>query len=131
MLLHGIWWLLVVLLAGLWSLLAWGVRAVLTWDGWAQGGDWTQQVPAIELPPWLMELLGLQWIDWLRQVLIEWGPELQAWLASLSLDGWMSLLLGLTWGFGLFLLLLLGLAGSGLIALVRRNLPAPAASAQR
>lgn len=126
MLLHGIWWLCVALLAGLWSLLAWGVRAVLAWDGWSQGGDWAKQVPQIELPAWLMELLGLQWIEWLRGLLLEWGPELQAWLASFSLGAWMEAAVGLVWGAGLLALLLLGAAGSGVIALVRRSRPSQA-----
>lgn len=123
MLVHGIWWLCVALLAGLWSLLAWAAHAVLGWDGWARGEDWAKQVPAIELPDWLMDMLGLQWVQWLRELLLEWGPELQAWVAGLPLGDWASLLLWVTWGLGLLGLLLLGLAGSGVIALVRRSLP--------
>jgi|GEM_PF-552693 len=124
--LHLLVWALVGLLAAGWSLLCWAAHAVIAWDGWRRGLDWAEQVPKIDLPPWLADWLGLQWVEWLREQLVEWGPELQAWLSGLpDLSGWASLLVWSVWGLGLFFLMLGGAGVSGLIALVRRSSPRP------
>jgi hypothetical protein len=120
---HGLWWGLMALLALLWTGAVSLLRAVIGWDGWQRGGDWAQTLPQLELPPWMVELLGLQWVNWTRELLADWAPQIQAWVAGMPLADWAGLGLNLAWGAGLFLLLLLGGAGSGVIALVRRNRP--------
>lgn len=119
---HLLAWAVVVVLAGLWSLLCWVGHAVLTWDGWAKGLDWATAVPELTLPPWLEEMLGLQWVNWARELLISWGPSVHGAMSSLpDLSGWAGGLVWITWGIGTALLLLLGAAASVVIALVRRK----------
>jgi hypothetical protein len=121
---HLLAWAGVLFLWGLWSALCWLGHAVLVWDGWKRGADWTAHVPEIPVPDWLADLLGLSWVQALREALIDWGPELQAWLQSLPDLGAMATgAVWALWAVGTVLLVLAGLAVSGLIALIRRSSP--------
>jgi hypothetical protein len=119
---HALAWFFVVVLGGMWSLFCWAAHAVLTWNGWSRGLDWAKHVPEIDLPAWLVKVLGLDWVEWLQAMLADWGPELQRWLSGLpDLSGWMSTAVWLIWFIGVFLLALAGLVASALIALARRS----------
>lgn len=108
---HGLIWALVALAAGLWSLLCWGLHALLGWDGWRKGLDW-EQLPRLELPDWIAEWLGLDWLPLLREWLVSLGPQLQAWLEMLPpLGDWAAALALLVWALGL-----LAFIGGGALA---------------
>ena len=120
---HGLWWALMALGALVWTGLVSLARAVIGWSGWQQGGDWASQLPQLELPAWMVELLGLQWVDWVRGVLQHWGPELHGWIAGLDVVSWVGTGLTVVWVLGLAALLLIGVVGSGVVVLVRRSAP--------
>lgn len=120
---HGLWWALLVLVGLVWTGLVSLARAVVGWSGWQQGGDWASQLPQLELPPWMVELLGLQWVDWMRALLQDWGPQLQAWLQGVDLAGWAGTGLTVVWVLGLAALLLLGALGSLALVLLRQGAP--------
>lgn len=128
---HALVWGGVLLLALLWSLFSWAAHAVLGWDGWARGADWMKEMPPLPLPEWLQQLLGIAWLENLREWLGEWGPEIHAWLVGLmgslpELGGWLQGVVWLVWGFGMAGLLLVGALLSGFIALARRAAARPA-----
>ena len=130
MLFHLLAWLTVLLLFALWSGLCAVAHAVLTWEGWRGSIDWQLALPKFELPDWLAQWLGLDWVESLRAWLVEIGPSLHAWLTGLpDLGAWLGTAVWIVWGAGSLLLLLLGGAASGLIALVRRSSPKPSLAA--
>ncbi|MFN7694610.1 MAG: hypothetical protein ACK5O3_11265 [Burkholderiales bacterium] len=119
---HLLAWFLVLLLGGFWSLLCWMAHAVLTWSGWTQGLDWAKHVPEVDLPPWMVQLFGLEWVEWMQAMLADWGPQIQSWLSGLpDLSGWIGGLIWVVWGVGAVVLVILGLIASGLIAVARRT----------
>jgi hypothetical protein len=128
---HWLTWGVVGSLALLWSLFCWAAHAVLGWEGWASGADWVKDMPALPIPTWLQELLGIAWVDNLREWLGEWGPEIHAWfvgvLGSLpDLGGWLQVAVWIVWAMGFGLLVLGGLLVSGLVAVARRATAKPA-----
>ncbi len=128
---HLVAWGGVVFLAALWSLFCWAAHAVLGWDGWARGADWVKDMPPLPLPQWLQEMLGIAWLDNLREWLGEWGPEIHGWLAGLmgslpDVGGWLQVAVWIVWALGFGLLVLGGLLLSGFIALARRASAKPA-----
>lgn len=130
---HVLSWGLVLLLGLGWTFLCWAAQAVLGWEGWRKGLDWTEHVPEIKFPDWLPEWaqhgLGLDWIRWARDWLVEYGPGLQEQLAGLpDISGWLVAGVWLIWGVGAFLLLLLGVVLSVVIALMQRHSPARVAA---
>ncbi|MBB5204022.1 hypothetical protein HNQ51_001315 [Inhella inkyongensis] len=125
MLAHLLIWLFMSGLMGFWSLACWGLYRLLHWPGWAAGEDWAAHLPTIELPRWLADWIGLDVLRDLLEVLAEIGPELQRAWAQVP-EGWLNWGLGLLWGGGLFLLLLVGLGLSALWSLIRRTSPRPA-----
>lgn len=119
---HLLIWLPLLALLGLWTLACWLLHGLLSWEGWRRPVDWELEIPPVELPPWLLDWLGLDVLAWLRELLVAWGPELQAWLAGLpDLGAWMGGLLGLVWLLGVAGLLFVGLVGSVVVAAVRRG----------
>jgi hypothetical protein len=127
-LLHLLVWVPLLTLLSLWSLGCWLAQGLLSWEGWRRAIDWTKELPPLDLPPWLSEWLGLDWLDWLRQQLVEWGPELQLWVAGLpDLGGWLAWLIGAVWVVGAVTLVLIGLVCSVAIAAIRRGRKAASA----
>lgn len=127
---HGVAWAVVLVLGLLWSLFCWATHAVFGWDGWASGADWVKDMPPLPLPQWLQEMLGIAWLENLREWLGEWGPEIHGWLSGLmgslpDLGGWLQVVVWIVWGLGVGLLLVGGALLSGFIALARRAGAAP------
>lgn len=106
-------WIFTLLLVGLWTLLAWGLGALLTVDGaWVAG-----------LRPWLLSLPFGGWLEswfpeWLRlaQALLDLMQALLGWLGAAG-----PILVWVTWGIGAFVLMLLAL--SLLVVLIRKTMP--------
>ncbi|MBH9554267.1 hypothetical protein [Inhella gelatinilytica] len=113
---HLLLWGVLAVLASLWSLLYLLLRSLVHWTGWKQGVEGVKQLPSLDLPPWLMEILGIGWIERFQAVLADWAPEFQAWVQSWpDVSAWLSAALVWGWGLGLGLLALAGLLGSVLI----------------
>jgi hypothetical protein len=128
MLMHVLVWGLVLLLWGLWSLTCWLGHATLGWAAGQVAGGNLAELPPLTLPEPLAQLLGLEWLAWARELMVSWGPTLQGWLAAMpDLSGWVTVIAWLSWTLGSGALLLLGLAGSGTVALTRRYAPKLAA----
>ncbi len=125
MLWHGVAWALVALGLAMWSLACWGLHALLGWDGWRQGLDW-DQLPRLELPAWMAEWLGLDWLVPLRDWLVSVGPVLQDGLEALPpLGDWAVPLLQVLWGLGALALLSLGGFASLVVHWARRSQARP------
>lgn len=118
---HAINWGLLLSLLGLWSLGCWMAGSVLSWEGWSQGLDWAAEVARMEMPAWLSRWLGLEWIGWLRELLVEFGPAIRDFFTGLpGLGSWLTLALWIVWGLGAAALLAVGALISLVIALMRR-----------
>jgi hypothetical protein len=118
---HLLAWFLIATLAGGWTLLCWAAESILGWDGWQRGLDWTLEVPRLNLPSWFTDLFGLEWIEWTRTLLVEFGPWLHDTMSGMpEVTSWVVAAIGWIWGLGLFVLVLFGLIASGLISLARR-----------
>jgi hypothetical protein len=126
---HALVWTPLLLLIGLWSLLCWGVLALLQGPDWSSPGvDWLAWLEQWQFPAWLAEWLPMHAITMLKTWLTAWGPWLQDWLAqTTALPGWLQPLVWLTWGLGTAGLAFVGLVGSVLVAaLTRRQAPGAA-----
>lgn len=126
---HLLVWTLVALAAGLWSLACWATHALLTGPDWAAAdpGAWLAWLEQWQIPLWLAAWLPMEAVTllktWLTGWLSDWGPWLDELLVQApDLLGWLAPLLWVAWGLGLLLLAGGGLAGSLLVAALRRSL---------
>lgn len=108
-------WVVTLLLVGLWTLLAWGLSALLALDG-----AWVTQ-----LQPWLARLPFGGWLetwfpDWLQlaQLLLDAVKAGLDWLGGAA-----PVLVWGLWALGTLVLLMVGGALSLLVALIRKNSP--------
>lgn len=115
-------WITTLVLLGVWSLAAWGLARLLTTDGaWlAELGPWLHRAPFGDvLEDWFPT-----WQFWVQQ-LLDWAQALLQWLGAAA--PW---LVWVVWFGGAATLLLLALALTLVVALVRKSTPpkpAPAA----
>lgn len=134
MLWHGLIWALVLVTLALWSSLALGAGSLLQEALHLAAGESGRIAQALEqaarhlaelqLPPWLVQLLGLDALQGLVRLLQSLAPWLQDLLAYMpGLLPWLMPLLWLTWGLGALGLLLGGALLSALLVLMRRTAP--------
>ena len=124
---HLLVWALVGLLAIGWSLACMALHWLLTGPDWADGKpqDWLQWLEQWRIPAWLADWLPMQSITMLKTWLTTLAPWLESAVAQApALLGWLAPLLWIGWGLGLLMLLVLGAAGSTLVAALRRPKPA-------
>jgi len=130
---HLIVWLPTAAAVGLWTLLCWAVHGLLASAGPALGDPaaWLAALEQWRIPLWLAAWLPMElvtaWKAWLTETVAAWGPWLGAlWDRAPALLGWLAPLVWLAWGLGALGLLGCGLAGSVLVAALRRARPAAA-----
>jgi len=118
-------------LLALWSLAAWALHAITAW-GVSSAGVLTASgsvVAALGLPdalaPWIPPGLALEF----TAMLSAFAPAIEVGLAGApAMVGGLSVAIWFVWGLGVVLLVGLGFVATGLVALLRRRLPAPANS---
>ena len=130
---HALLWALLALVAVPWTLACIALHALLTsLDG--SGGDvqaWLAWLEQWRVPAWLAVWLPMESITALKTWLTTLGPWFESLLAGApTLLGWLVPLVWIGWGLGLVVLVMLGVAGSVLVSVMRRHqLPRPAAAA--
>ncbi len=126
---YALSWFVVLSLLAAWSLAAWGFHLVTAWTisnaGGLAGGPGVTQ--ALRMPdwlaPWIPPELALAF-DALASAL---APAIDAVLGwAPALEGGLSIAVWTVWGIGSVLLIVLGFLASGLIAMLRRRVPATA-----
>jgi len=129
--LHAVTWFVVSALLALWSLGAWAVHAAATWAvanaGVLAGGGSTAP---LRVPDWVAPWLPPEVAQALASMLSGFTPALEGlvhWAPALGSG--LSVLVWTGWGLGAALLLVLGVAVSGTIAVVRRRTARPGLSA--
>lgn len=126
---HALVWLLTAACAAGWSLLCWALHQLVTGPDWHALGDgaWLDWLARWRIPVWLADWLPLGAIGELQAWLAMLGPWVEA-AASRApgLLDWLAPLVWVGWALGLLVLVLLGLVGSVVVAVVRRAV-APAA----
>jgi hypothetical protein len=117
-------WAVVFILLALWSLGAWAVHAIASWAV-TGAGAFAGAVPspdAVPLPDWLALWLPPEAAMTLGALQSSVLPFVESVLTQMpSLAGGLTALVWMAWALGGVLLLLLGLAGSGLIAVLSRK----------
>lgn len=128
---HLLVWLPMALFIGLWTLLCGAVHGLLAAAGpaLADPAAWLAALEQWRIPLWLTAWLPMALLTelkaWVTGVMAAWGPWLGAlWAHAPALLGWLAPLVWLAWGLGTLLLLGCGLAGSVLVAALRRARPA-------
>lgn len=115
---HFAIWIVTLLLIGLWSLLSWGVHALLSIDVKMVG----------QLGPHLDQLPGAAWLDiWVpgwRELLVGSAELMQTLLSWLGAAG--PVIVWVLWALGTGGLVLCALLASGVVALVRKAIKPPA-----
>lgn len=128
---HLLVWALVALVAVPWTLACLAAHWLLTGPDWSSGGvqDWMAWLEQWRIPVELAAWLPMEAITALKAWLTALGPWVEQALAMApALLGWLVPLLWLGWGLGLLVMLLVGVAGSVLVAAVRRPPAAPVAA---
>lgn len=121
---HALVWALIALLALPWTGASLAAHWLLTGPDWSVGGmqGWMAWLEQWRIPVWLAAWLPMEAVTTLKAMLTTLGPWLEDALAMApALAGWLVPLLWLGWGLGLLVLVLLGVAGSVLVAAVRRE----------
>ena len=121
---HAVIWTLTAVFAAGWSLLCWAMHQLLTGPQWLALGDdaWLDWLSHWRLPAWLADWLPLGGVGQLQVWLLGLGPWIESLLVHVpGVLSWLTPVLWLAWAIGMLLLLLVGLAGSVLVAAVRRS----------
>jgi hypothetical protein len=119
---YAIVWIILTLMLGFWTLLTWTADAVLTWPGWNAEAlsTWPAWVVSLQPPVWLAPWLPAEWLDAGRQILLDWGPAIQASIQQIpDLTGWLSAIVWGVWLIGAFCFLLMGIAASAMVRLFK------------
>jgi hypothetical protein len=122
-------WFVVFCLISLWSLAAWAFHAIATWTianaGVLAGG--VGSIEALQMPVWLAPWVPPEFAPVFSAVVAAMAPSIEAMLGwAPTLAGGLSTAVWIVWGVGSFLLILLGVFATGLIAVLRRRLGTPA-----
>jgi hypothetical protein len=118
---HGLVWGFTAVAAGLWSLVCWGVFALLTGPDWTSGGSaWWAWLERWQIPVAVAEWLPMGLVTALKAWLTAWGPSIEALVMQLpGWLGWLSPLVVVGWLLGLLMLAMVGAAGSVLVVALR------------
>ncbi len=132
---HALVWLLTAVCAAGWSLACWALHQLVTGPDWQALGDgaWLDWLTQWRIPVWLADWLPLGAIGELQAWLTMLAPWVEAGVTNApGLLGWLAPLVWVGWGLGLLVLVLLGVVGSVVVAVVRRAVApqAPAAPGQ-
>ncbi|MCV2363204.1 hypothetical protein LNV23_07030 [Paucibacter sp. DJ1R-11] len=108
-------WLVLGLLAALWSLASWAFHSLALWTVAALGSQ-AEGLPTLgarlsdlQLPSWLASWVPEGLLQGLAEFVDLFAPLLKGVLETMPVLGdWLSPLVWLIWGLGIFLLLLLG-----------------------
>ena len=120
---HALVWLLTAACAAGWSLMCWALHQLITGPDWQATGDgaWLDWLTQWRIPVWLADWLPLGAIGELQSWLTMLGPWVEAVVTQApGLLGWLAPLVWVGWGLGLLVLVLLGVVGSVVVAVVRR-----------
>lgn len=122
-------WLVVFSLLALWSLAAWAFHSVAAWTvanaGALAGGSGVAK--GLHMPDWLAPWVPPELALALDSMVSASMPAIEAVLGwAPALAGGLSVAVWLVWGIGSVLLLVLGFLATGLIAVLRRRVSAPA-----
>lgn len=113
-------WLAVVMMLALWSLAAWGVHAAGVWAVSNAGA--TSGVGTLRLPEWLAVWVPEELVRLLGAMLADLAPLIDGLLQSAPLlASGLTLAMWIVWGLGALMLVAIGAALHGLVALVRRK----------
>jgi hypothetical protein len=130
---HALNWLVVFSLLALWSLAAWAFHGIGVWtiantDVLAGGAE---TVAALRLPDWLAPWVPPELALAFTSMLSTFMPAIEAVLnqAPALADG-LSVAVWVVWGIGSIILVVLGFAVTGLIAMLRRRASAFVAPAK-
>ncbi len=115
---HAVIWIIVALMFGLWTLIAWTADSVLGWPGWSAHtlAEWPLWLDSLHPPVWLAPWLPEVWLDDARAWLLDAGPEIEEALrAAPDLRGIAGFIVWSAWAIGAGSLLLMGIAGSAVV----------------
>jgi len=126
---YALSWFAVCCLLSLWSITAWAFHAITAWTLASAGtvAGTSGAIEALRLPDWLAPWIAPELALSLPSMLSAFAPYIEAlsgWATTLA--GGMSLVVWMVWAVGTALLIILGLALSGLIAALRRRSGRPA-----
>ena len=121
---YGLTWLLVTGLIALWSLGAWAVHATAAWSlanvgALAEGGGALQD---IVVPDWLAPWIAPDMVEALTSMAASFAPAITALLDwAPALTSGLSALVWVLWACGTVLLVVVGIALSVLVKVMRRK----------
>lgn len=128
---HAITWFVVSGLVAVWSLGAWAVHALAGWaitNAGVLAGTAPTGIP--RLPEWLAPWIPPELAQGLASMLSAFTPVIEGLVQwAPSVGGGLSVAIWAVWALGSALLVALGLAVSGVIAVVRRRAVGPSISA--
>jgi hypothetical protein len=127
--LYALSWFVVFSLLALWSLAAWAFHSITAWTvsnaGVLTGGSGVTQ--GLRIPDWLAPWIPPELALALDSMALALTPAVDAVLGwAPALEGGLQVAVWVVWGIGSFLLIVLGFLVTGLIAMLRRHLSAPA-----
>ncbi len=121
---YALSWLVVFSLLALWSLAVWALHSIAAWtvaNAGALAGK-SGPIEALRVPDWLAPWIPAELASAVTSMLSAFKPAIEAMLQwAPSLAGGLSIAAWVIWALGGGLLILLGLALSALIAVLRRR----------
>lgn len=120
-------WFVVFSLLALWSMVAWGFHAIAAWLV-SNAGSLTSdssEIMSVRVPEWLAPWMPPELTSALPTLVSAVTPAVDALLGfAPAMAGALSVAVWVIWGIGSVLLIVLGIALSGLIAMLSRRRPA-------
>lgn len=125
---YALSWFVVVSLFLLWSLAAWAFHVIAVWTvsnaGALAGG--TEAIEALSVPPWLAPWVSPELVLTLKSMISALKPAIEAVLGwAPALASGLSMAVWTVWGIGAVVLVVMGFAATGLIAMLRRRKSVP------
>jgi len=126
---YALSWLVVFSLLALWSLAAWAFQSITEWTvsnaGVLAGSSGVTQ--GLRMPDWLAPWVPPEFALALDSMGAAVAPAIEAALGwAPALEGGLSVAVWVVWGIGSVLLVALGFLATGMIAMLRRLVSAPA-----
>ena len=127
---YALSWFVVFSLVALWSLAAWAFHAATAWSlsnaGVLAGGG-AMASEGLRLPAWLAPWVPPEFAHALSSAMMAFAPAIDTVLGwAPALAGGLSVAVWVVWAIGSVALIMLGFVLSGLMAVLRRRMAAPA-----
>lgn len=122
---HALIWIPTLFIVAMWSLVAWGLHALVAWSGWRDSTTlpaWRESLDALQLPAWMAPWFPPESLGVVKAVALALEPWIAAAVANVpAMLNWLPPLVWFAWVVGTLVLLGIAAVLSAIVAYVQRS----------